>query len=315
MAAGPDDLRDAILRRPFPDPTVEVFRPTVWPLKLVLGLLGLPAFASALLAIQSVHPYAIGAAIGLSIATYVWMRLTSPILELAAAGRNTWAISPDYLLYVSPSGTGTPVPLAAISSVKLNERGVPVLSLEGTLDTGRSATLSMEIVGIAAPGLRGLLERPCSPSRFVAEVERRLRERSKKGEERPPAAPPADLAPPGVTLVDLSEPIQDPNLPLHLARAKVLERCRFGRYEIVFLDARGLAVGVIKYTFRAMVLIPAQGLSVLSYNHEGSMMGTSCWGMHKGSEHLNFGEAPREVSYEAFKERALRVIGESLART
>lgn len=315
MAAGPDDLQDAILRRSFADPTIEVFRPTVWPLKLVLGLLGLPAFVAAFLAIQTVHPYAIGVAIGLFIATYVWMRFTSPILELTAAGRNTWAISPDYLLYVNPSGTGTPVPLAAISSVKLNERGVPVVSLQGTLDMGRRATLSMEIVGIAAPGLRGLLERPCSPSRFVAEVERHLRERSKKDEERPPAALPADLAPPGVTLVDISEPIQDPNLPLHLARAKVLERCLFGQYEIVFLDARGLAVGVIKYTFRAMVFVPGQGVSVLSYSHEGSMMGTSCWGMHKGPEHLNFGGAPAEVSYEAFKESALRVIGENLART
>lgn len=302
MSAGPDDLRDAILRTPGHDGSIRVFRPRAGLLRAGVLVLFVGMLGSFFPMIWTWHPGVIVCFVVCTAGIFAWLRLAMPYVMLHARGRNSWAASETHLVYISPEGRVSPFSLAAIQSVELNAEGVPVLSLAGTLGTGEQATLHLELTSLAWPGLAGFFARPGPPAQFVEEIERRRRALGAA-----PAPSSEDLAPEGATLAELSEPLADPLARVHLAQAKVLERARFGRYEVVLLDAGGLPGPVVRYSYRAIVVAPTGGVPVLAYNHEASL-GGSFWGVHLGGRHTNLGEAPAEVGYAEFKERALAAV-------
>jgi hypothetical protein len=309
MSAGPDDLRDAILRAPAHDPSIPVFRPRAGLLRIGVLVLFVGMLGSFFPMTWTWHPAAIVTFVVCSVGVFAWLRLAMPYVTLHGRGRNSWAVSETHLVYISPDGRVSPFSLAALQSVELNAGGVPVLSIAGTLDTGQHATLCMELTGLAWPGLGGVFARPGPPSQFVEEVERRRR-----ALVAAPLASGEDLAPAGAALADLSEALADPLARVHLARAKVVERARFGRYEVVFLDATGFPGPVVRYSHRAIVVAPEGEIPVLAFNHEASL-GGSFWGVHLGGRHTNLGEAPAEVGYAEFKERALAAVRGRLLAT
>jgi len=50
----------------------------------------------------------------------------------------------------------------------------------------------------------------------------------------------------------------------------------------------------------------------LAVNAERSPFGTSAYGVHRGGAHVNYGEAPADVEYDAFRARAKQILGEEL---
>jgi hypothetical protein len=300
MSAGPDELRDAILRAPGHDPSIRVHRPRTGLLLAGMLVLFVGMLGSFFPMTWTWHPAAIVTFWVCVVALFVCMRYAMPYVRLRGQGRNSWAVSETHLVYIGPDGRVIALPLSSLQAVETNAEGVPVISFAGTLGTGEEATLSLELTGLAWPGRGGVFARPGSPAQFVAEVEERRRALGAA-----PAAPVEDLAPEGAALADLSEPLADPMAAVHLARAKVVERARFGRYALVFVDAAGIAGPIVRYSYRAIVV--AAGTPVLAYNHEASL-GGSFWGVHQGARHTNLGEAPAEVGYAEFRERALAAV-------
>jgi hypothetical protein len=133
-------------------------------------------------------------------------------------------------------------------------------------------------------------------------------------ESRGAAAAGAELpqwAPEGSSPAALTEPLSEPTWKEHLAGGRVIERARFGAYLLIAVDPAG-AARVMRYRYRLFVL-PAEGEPpVLAVNHEASPFGTACFGTHRGGRHTNYGDAPAEPTYEAFRARARAILGEEL---
>jgi len=109
--------------------------------------------------------------------------------------------------------------------------------------------------------------------------------------------------------------LDDPLFNLYLKTSEIIEMVDFSE-EIkgIFMRAKDKVLPIMNYPYRLICYHRQEGKIFLAINLEVSVFGTCCIGADTEDTHYNFGPADENMGFEAFKEKAMEIAMEFLAK-
>ncbi len=102
------------------------------------------------------------------------------------------------------------------------------------------------------------------------------------------------------------EPISDLTWMQQILSGTVRERFKYDDYRAVALELPSSGRRKSPYHFRLLFFPKDEKKPILSLNVESSILGSYCLTEHAGQKHINLGPTEFELSYEKFKNWALK---------
>lgn len=108
------------------------------------------------------------------------------------------------------------------------------------------------------------------------------------------------------------EPIFDFSWMRQMATGRVRERFDYHRYKAVGLEIPPGPQYRSPYHYRILFFSEDSGKPVLSLNLEASILGSYCFTEHSGQSHFTLGQSEADLSYDDFREWALKRADQEL---